>query len=330
MTGRRALVTGAGGAAAVTVIRRLGPAFDIVAADIDPYAVGLHLVPPDRRVLLPRGDDPAFAEVLHRTARAYDVDLVVPTVDTELLPVAERAAQLAADGIAALVEDPATLRVCGDKLHLLRACEGVVPVPASYVLGVVPDDQVLHELGTPVVVKPRRGAGGRDVEVVAEAAHLGRLPHDGSRLVQELLPGVEYSVDVLVGADGEVVAAVARTRDKVDSGIAVAGRVVRDAEVEGFARAVARTIRARYVVNVQARRDRDGRCALLEVNPRFPGTMALTIAAGVDMPVLAARAALGEPLPAALPHREVAMVRHWHDVVVPVEEYALDRSPIGA
>lgn len=325
----KVLVTGAGGAAAVTVLQRLAPHAALIAADIDPYAVGLHLVPPDRRVLLPRGDDPGFAEALHRAALAYDVDLVVPTVDAELPAVARRRDEFAADGIVALVEGERTLAVCGDKLHLVRACDGVVRVPTTQVLGVLTDEHLVAELGLPLVVKPRRGAGGRGVHVVCDLAELARLPHDGSQIAQELLPGTEYSIDVLARPDGRVVAAVPRTRDKVDSGIAVAGRVVRDAEVEELARTVARTIGARFVVNIQARRDSEGRCALLEVNPRFPGTMALTVAAGIDMPLLAVRSAFGDTLPDSLPYTEVAMVRHWHNVVVPVAEYALERSPIG-
>ena len=66
---------------------------------------------------------------------------------------------------------------------------------------------------------------------------------------------------------------------------------------------------------------------LLEVNPRFPGTMPLTVAAGVDMPLLAVAHALGHPLPDRVAHREVAVVRHWADVVVPLDEYAFGRIP---
>jgi carbamoyl-phosphate synthase large subunit len=60
---------------------------------------------------------------------------------------------------------------------------------------------------------------------------------------------------------------------------------------------------------VQCKRDRDGCPALLEVNPRMPGTLGLTIAAGVDMPRLALDALFGRRLPAHLDFRELAVVR---------------------
>ena len=56
--------------------------------------------------------------------------------------------------------------------------------------------------------------------------------------------------------------------------------------------------------------------ALLEVNPRFPGTMPLTIAAGVDMPKLAVQEALGQGVPEGpIPFEDVAMVRYFSEHV---------------
>ncbi|HEY8584139.1 MAG TPA: ATP-grasp domain-containing protein, partial [Capillimicrobium sp.] len=53
---------------------------------------------------------------------------------------------------------------------------------------------------------------------------------------------------------------------------------------------------------------------LLEVNPRFPGTMPLTIAAGVDMPRLALGEALGRPIPdGPLAFEDIAMVRFFEE-----------------
>jgi carbamoyl-phosphate synthase large subunit len=72
---------------------------------------------------------------------------------------------------------------------------------------------------------------------------------------------------------------------------------------------------------VQVRRAFDGNPALLDVNPRFPGTMSLTMAAGVNMPVLAAAGALGHELPDSIPFAEVGVVRHWEDIAVPIWEY---------
>lgn len=321
MRPHRVLVTGAGGAAAVTLIRATAPDHEVWAGDIDPLAVGLYLVPPERRVLLPRGDDPHFVDALLRYVDRHRIDLVIPTVDTELAPVSARRADFVAVGARVLVEQVSTLQTCLDKHVLMQACAGVVRVPQTLLLTDSTTQGGLDGLGPRFIVKPRAGAGGRGFAVIDSADDLIGIPRDGSFLAQEMLPGEEFSIDVLARPDGHIVAAVPRRRDKVDSGIAIAGRTVAGPELEEFGRAVASVIGVVGVVNVQARRATDGTPALLEVNARFPGTMTLTQAAGVDMPRLAVAAALGERLPDHLPFAEVAVVRHWEDVVVPIDQY---------
>ncbi|HST63635.1 MAG TPA: ATP-grasp domain-containing protein [Mycobacteriales bacterium] len=313
----RVLITGAGGPAAVAAMLDLPDAVEWVAADIDPHAVGLYLVPPQRRLLVPRGDDPELVDRLLEAAARHQVDVVWPTVDSELEPVAEASDRFAAIGVRVLSAPVPALAVCLDKWLLIQRCRDVVRVPATQLLTA---DTDLAAVPMPYVLKPRRGAGGRGVRVVRSAADTAGVPRDGSYLCQEYLPGEEFSIDVLCRPDGTVAAAVPRRRDKVDSGIAVAGRTVADPGLETFGRVVATRVGLLGVSNVQVRRDRQGRPALLEVNPRLPGTMPLTIAAGVDMPAWALAAVLGGTIPTGLSYREVAVVRHWTERVVPVSE----------
>lgn len=321
-TSRSILVTGAGGAAAVTLIRALRDRYRIIAADMDPLAVGLYLVPPADRLLLPRGDDPSFVPVLLQEARTRGADLVIPTVDVELAGVSAAASDFASNAIAVLVETPATLDRCLDKWALVQVCAASVRVPATVLLDRETTSGQIAALGTPFIIKPCRGAGGRGFAVVESEAMLVDVHRDGTQILQEFLPGEEFSIDVLARPDGHVVASVPRRRDKVDSGIAVAGVTMKEESLVNFGRSVAEAVGVVGVVNVQALRAVDGTPALLEVNPRFPGTMALTIIAGVDMPNLAVAAAFGELIPDSVDFKEVAVVRHWDEVMVPVSEYA--------
>ena len=67
----------------------------------------------------------------------------------------------------------------------------------------------------PRFAKPREGAGSRGVAKIDSRADLD-TPKDGSVMLQEYLPGEEYSVDVYVRRDGRVIAAVPRDRMKID------------------------------------------------------------------------------------------------------------------
>jgi carbamoyl-phosphate synthase large subunit len=304
----RVLVTGAGGPAGVAVIRTLlaEPDIEVHAADIDPYASGLYLVEDGRRWLVPPGAAPEYVAEVRELCRAERIDVVVPTVDAELLPLARARAAFAADGAILASADEPVLATVLDKYRLVQACAGRVHTPRTALLD---DDLDLASWTFPVVVKPRRGSGSRGFSVVESPEALAALGPDDTMIVQEYLPGDEYSLDVLADLDGRVVAVVPRERLRVDSGVSVAGRTLHDPELDTLARQVAAAVGLTLVSNVQCRRDRAGRAALLEVNPRFPGAMPLTVHSGVNMPRLCLAAVLGRPLPETVPHRDTVMVR---------------------
>lgn len=309
----RVLVTGVGGAAGVAVVRSLLCRVDVTvfAGDMDGWAAGLYLVPAERRRLLEPGRSDAFVPGLAALVAQDGIDVVVSTVDVELAALAERRDELAPAVLAAPSAD--TLAVCLDKLALAERCAPTANVPRTVLAG---PEALAVDWEFPAFAKPRSGAGSRGIRTVPDRAALEALPVDEGLIVQDLLPGEEYSVDVIADADGRVVAAVPRTRARVDSGVAIAGRTVRDPELEETAAAVARAIGLVGVANVQLRRDRAGRAALLEVNPRFPGALPLTIAAGVDIPALVIDLFTGRALPERLDFRELASVRFLEDIVI--------------
>ena len=324
----RVLVTGAGGPAAIAAMRSLRSdhTIELLAADMDPWAAGLYLVPPGAAALIPAGAAPGFADSLLATCVALGVDIVLPTVDAELRPLAAAREKFAAAGIAVLLAPAGALDIILDKLSLARHCAGIVQVPRTEPFGAAIDPDTWTY---PVVVKPRTGSGSRGIVTVESATALAALERSDELIIQEFLPGEEYSIDVLADAHGHVMAAVPRVRVRVDSGVSIAGRTVHDPELERFGRHVARATGLTYIANVQCRRDRGGRPALLEVNPRVPGTLGLTVASGVDMPRLALDALLGRPVPAYVDFREVAVVRFLDQRFVELADM-LDGIEMGA
>lgn len=310
----KVLVTGAGGPAGVAVIRSLLKRLDVevFAADMDGWASGLYLVEPDRRRVIAPGADPAFVDGLIELCRQDQVSVLISTVDVELPPLALRRDELLTAAGTTLAAPPtATLDVALDKYTLASRCRTRTRVPATALLDA---EGAARPWSFPVIVKPRRGAGSRGVRLVPGRQELTALGCDTALIVQEFLPGEEYSVDVIADSLGHVVAAVPRTRTRVDSGVSIAGRTLHDRELEAVATEVAVAIGLVGVANVQLRRDASGRPALLEVNPRFGGAMPLTIAAGVDLPSLALDLALGTPLPQHVDFVDLANVRFLEDV----------------
>lgn len=293
------LVTGAGGPAAIGFLRALPSTDQLVMADMDPCAAGLYLVPADRRVLLPAGADPAFVETLLAVCIQRGIQRVVPTVDAELLPIARARSRFEAHGVELLLAPLEALERCIDKLALHQVCRDVLPCPETALAG-----EAAPSAG-PWILKPRSGSGSRGIRRLDS---LDELEASDDWLVQELLPGAEYSVDVLIAADGQVLAAVPRERLKVDSGVAVAARTVVDPELQELAGRAALAVGIRGVANVQLKRDRQGRPRLLEINPRLAGTMELTVLAGANLPALWVELAEGRTVTPPQ-WRETAIVR---------------------
>jgi carbamoyl-phosphate synthase large subunit len=315
----RVMITGAGGPAAVSVMKSLSAdaSVSLIAADMDPWAAGLYLVPPEARTLVPAGTDPRYADATLARCAAMGVDVLIPTCDAELRPLGKARDEFRRAGIELLLAPDSALEVCLDKLALAERCAGHLPVPRTERLDKVADPE---SWTYPVMIKPRSGSGSRGISVAASSEELLRLEPSPDFLVQDYLPGEEYSVDVLADTTGHVVAAVPRVRERVDSGVSVAGRTVHDAELERLGAGVAAATGLTYVANVQFRRDPAGRPALLEVNPRFPGAMPLTVASGVDMPLMALDSLRGRPLPEHADFRETAMVRYLEERFVELGE----------
>ena len=322
----RILITGAGGAAAVSVWKSLSAAHELHMADMDPLAAGLYLVPTGQRLIIPRGDSPELVPALFEACKARRIEALLPTVDAELAPVAAEHARFAAIGVQLPISPVDCLRICRDKQLLLDKVKGIVPIPENEPLTQEAADRITS---FPRLVKPRSGAGSRGVARIDSRADLDAVPKDGSYMLQEFLPGEEYSVDVYVARDGRVVGAVPRERMKIDSGIAVASRTIDVPDVIRSAVRTAETIGIRGTANVQFKRAADGVFKLLEVNPRFPGTLPLTVAAGIDMPRLMAEELAGRRLPDGLmPFKELMVVRYWTEHYFDAREWqALCRRP---
>lgn len=324
----RILVTGAGGAAALSFMKAVADdGHEIIAADMDPLACGLYLTKPANRLLVPDATAPHFIEALLAACKRLRVDVLVPTVDTELPLVARALSRFETLGTRVMVSPEDALVTCLDKWKLYLACIAAsLPVPKTMLL------ESMHTLPIAgplrhcdwqsIIVKPRRGSGGRGVREVNSAVELSRLRRQPGLIAQAFLPGDEYSVDVLSDKAGVPLIAVPRLRLKVDSGVAVAGRTVRAPKVAEIARRVVAKLGLTYVTNVQIRIDVAGRPRILEINPRLPGTMPLTVAAGVNMPRLSLAILMDQPIPENLSFEEVGLVRQWQEYVVSPEEMA--------
>jgi carbamoyl-phosphate synthase large subunit len=139
---KRILVTGAGTGASNNLIRSLkveDPALFVVGCNHDRFV--LKHATADRLYLIPATSDPRFPETLFRLATAEQIDLVIPTTDTDVTTLSELRETL---GRRVFLPDHAVIRLCQDKYNLTEALRARnIPAPETYA---VTDVNTLGEL----------------------------------------------------------------------------------------------------------------------------------------------------------------------------------------
>jgi carbamoyl-phosphate synthase large subunit len=275
---RRVLVTGAGGAAGIAVIRELKQRGEpVVAADADPMAAGLALAD-DHAVIAPASDK-AFVEKLCRAVTRLGADAVVCTVAEEMLVIAGREDELVRAGAEIWLSPGSSVMACVDKWEFACAMHDAgIPVPPTSLRAKA------GRLPGPWIVKPRFGRGSRDVYAVYSRPQMcAVLDRVADPIFQTRIAGREFTVDVLIDRHGVVAGAVPRWRLETKAGISTKGSTFDDPDVIETASAAAVCLGLEGAVNVQGFVDGRGRVWIIEVNPRVSGGLSLTQAAGADI-----------------------------------------------
>jgi carbamoyl-phosphate synthase large subunit len=248
----------------------------VLAADRSWYSSAFHEA--DEGLLVPSCDEDAFVPAVLDLCEKHAVDLIVPTIDPELPVYAAACERFAGAGVTVAVSGPETVAIAADKVrtHAWLVEHGLPTVRQAGI------DEV-RGWPFPVVVKPRFGSAGIGVAVVHDAAELGVAAQGSEVVVQEVAPGHEYTIDVLVDRAGRCVSAVPRRRLEVRAGEVSKGVTVRSPALEDVATRLAEALPGAYgPLTVQVFAADDGSLAVIEVNARFGGGFPLAREAGAD------------------------------------------------
>jgi carbamoyl-phosphate synthase large subunit len=283
-----------------------------------------------------------FQEAL---ARSLDgVDVVAPTSDSTAELVWSLGERLG--GTRVLGGDRDSFELCADKSSTLAAADRHgFGTPAWRAPETEAEArEALPAIGTPCVVKARRSFTledgrlrsrrhvfvNRPDELAAALEHGrdrdGRLP-----LVQAFVPGRSLAVTAVLQR-GRVVGWVARETLSfypILGGTSVWKRTVPPDDI-GVREALALLQAMGYegLGEVEYQVDATGQPRLMEIGPRLHGWVALAVAAGVDLPLLGARVALGEDVPEAPPYHAGVQMRWPAGEVRRMREALLRRTTL--
>jgi carbamoyl-phosphate synthase large subunit len=258
--------------------RRGGKVF---GGDIDALAPALSLA--DQPIGLRRVRDPEFIPDLLRVVERHGIRLLVPTIDSELMVLAEAAPAFARVGCQALISAPELVRVASDKWE--TACifrERGIRVPRSW----LPETLEEGRLPDSLFLKPRDGSASQHT-YRAERSRLHevlpRVPHP---IIQEEIIAPEVTIDALLDLCGRPIHYVPRLRIRAVGGESIQGVTLADDDLREWilrVLAVVSALGGRGPVTLQAFLTPEGP-VFLEINPRFGGGFPLTLAAGGQYP----------------------------------------------
>jgi predicted ATP-grasp superfamily ATP-dependent carboligase len=328
------------GLAAIRSLGRHG--LRVLAVDHRPYALGFRSRYAEPRLAPdPIDDEDGFVAALRSIAEETDAVLpVFPTHDEHVNAIA-RHADVLAERYRFPFPSWEVLERIQSKRHQLETAEAAgLPVPRTF--HPTSRDEALaagKELGFPLVVKPSANVGFRrshrrqlfrcETAAELERAYEAAAPYEP--MVQELIPGGDeelYTLGSYVSPDGEALGLFSGHKLRQTRGFMGSARIgeavwVEEVVEEGLA--FLRALGYHGISQVETKRDpRDGRYKLMEINPRLWQWHSLAAACGVDLPYIAYRDLVGDPLPPARMHGDG---KRWAITLMAGSSLALERPP---
>lgn len=260
----------------------LGGAGKVVTTDLRKDAPAPFLA--DARELVPRVSDPGYVPRLKAICEAHRIGLLVPLIDTELHLLSPHRAEFEAMGVRLLVSATATNDICLDKRRTGAFFEAA-GVETPRILDI---EALLADPGAayPVLLKPADGSCSIGVTTIRNAHELSFFKdYVPNAIVQELMVGDEYTIDVLVDFSGRVRCVVPRLRMETRAGEVSKGMTVKHPGLIAAAKQVVEALPGAVgCITVQCFLLPDGGIRFIEINPRFGGGFPLSVAAGADFP----------------------------------------------
>lgn len=230
---------------------------------------------------VPMHNHPDFLCTLQQLIKEQNIHAIYPTMDA----VAETLHNFADSLNVRIIGSSAkTSTICASKSKTYAALQHYIPIPMPY--------QSLLEIDEyPIFLKPDKGYGSRGtLRANNQATVEHALSCNSALLMQEFLPGAEFTIDCFSDRHGLLRFHGPRTRGRIKAGISVYTRPTTQfaEEFAEWAQKINQVLNPRGAWFFQAKVGRGGQPKLLEVGVRLAGSSALFRAKGVNFALLSA------------------------------------------
>lgn len=247
------------------------------------------------------GIDPLL-ERLDELMAHEPIDLFIPTLDAEILPLIHAQQALADRGIVTSLPSPESFEARNKSRldSLVKKCGAQVP-PGKAIHSLAELDKVLEVLAFPLMVKgPYYDAhlAHTHAELVGHF-HSIMLEWGGPVIVQSFIRGEEFNITGLGdGLGGLSACCMIRKSIRSAKGKGFGGVVVDDPQLLETCKRIIAELKWNGPMELEFIQDEtSGEFYLLEMNPRFPAWIDFPARIGCNMPVMLLEQMTGKPLP---------------------------------
>jgi len=253
------------------------------------------------------------------------LDVIIPTLDSELALFQKLEARLKEAGIALYIPSAESVKRRA-KSDLVQFCkEANIATPDTIVIrepGQV--NQAVEEIGFPMMIKGVFYEAYQCSNVQDVQTHFNKIREQWGLpvIAQKVIKGEEFDVCCLGGEKGELLGAVPiRKVGLTDKGKAWAAITLRNEALLEFSGKILRELRWSGPCEMEImKEERTDKLFLLEINPRFPAWVYLCAGANQNLPRLVVDLALGKSVKALPPAVSgITFVRHATDLLCPLE-----------
>lgn len=275
----KVLFTGGGGAGTEALWQLYAQRYEVHFADADISTID-PIVLSSQRHQIPLASGDIFFEEVNKLCKTLQIDVLVPSVDEELLILAHGIDKILPTKL--MLPDYKFVNVMLDKLSMITVlAKRNIPTPLSFSLG---DD--FSGISFPCISKPRKGRGSRDVKVVktkeeAQALKMTQGLSANDFILQNKIEGQEYTVQMVANSNCTL-AAVVPVKVAVKRGITIVAEVEAESKVIEACQRIHAAYPTKGCYNIQLILTKDGQVMPFEINPRISTTYCLVVAANVD------------------------------------------------
>jgi HAD superfamily hydrolase (TIGR01549 family) len=246
----------------------------IYGADMAGTAPALAFCDFTRRVVSMR--DPGYIQNVLDICLSEHIDLLIPTIDTDLLVLSENKETFEAIGTRVMISAPDKIRICRDKNNISQFfvdCGLHAPMPVN--------NWKEYKGGFPAFIKPKDGSSSINAFKVENEEEL--VVYAGQvedYIVQPFVKGREYTIDIFCDWAGNPISIVPRERLQVRAGEVLKTQICMDRTMIEESKIICSAFKPCGPMTVQLIRDENGTDWYIEINPRFGGGAPLSMKAG--------------------------------------------------